>query len=703
MNGRLPALSVFLGALLGPASSAAQGGPALVVVDRDDDDADGVPDGEQARVPSSPELLALRAPRGASQAPAAIPDGLRLLVDGSPVQPGSAIPAGARRVELQAVRAGRSEIALFGRTLPISAFEVRAIDGAGTRIDMARSHASLQRTPPDRLGDDPFGNLDDPDAIRLLVIGAADDLPLTVDVHSAAPSGRAIDRLPSVPLGHVACPPDVPAGLVCGSTRPLRIVADDIDRNHPMIADRSVKGEVGGALVVALPDGPKLQMIRIAGPRSSPLGPLGRTRARLRILMVRPRAGGPPPMGGDDSGALAIARAEVERANALWGACGVSFGPPEELDISFVDPPRPHLLAIGCDHGLPASGGAIRVRVDGHEVTASIRPRMRPDAAARAVAAAIGAAGFSVRLSDNPAIGAGAFGTTDVLVRRPGGAPAAIEPPASGALSTDPTLTACIGAVELEDGLQHFSDTDAIAGTVEERALIKAFDDGDPATIDVVMVPSFAGGGRIGESFIFADGGAIRNTIIEDRAGLRADRASFALSHELGHVLLDEPGHPDDFGVDTPTRLMDADAANSSAYGPRRLTVDECARAIRQSGAAEPRLGRQSGAAEQRPGRQSGASEQRPGRQNGASEQRLGKQSGAAEQRPGRQSGAADPRLGKQSGAADPRPGEPPPRGAQGDRAGDVAASPPGAPGFRPSGPVPLLAPWPLAPLGRER
>src|SRR5690349_14504440 len=102
MNGRLPALSVFLVALLGPASSAAQDGPALVVVDRDDDDADGVPDGEQARVPPSPELLALRAPRGASQAPAAIPGGLRLLVDGSPVQPGSAIPAGARRVEIQA-------------------------------------------------------------------------------------------------------------------------------------------------------------------------------------------------------------------------------------------------------------------------------------------------------------------------------------------------------------------------------------------------------------------------------------------------------------------------------------------------------------------------------------------------------------------------------------------------------------------------
>jgi hypothetical protein len=353
---------------------------------------------------------------------------------------------------------------------------------------------------------------------------------------------------------------------------------------------------------------------------------------------VRPRAGGPPPMGGDDVGAVGVARAEVERANALWGACGVSFGPLEELDIAIVDPPRPHLLALGCDHGLPASGGSVRLRVDGHEVSAKIAAGMSPSAAARAVAGAINAAGFPARISDNPVIGAGAYGTSDVLVRRPGGSLATLDPPASGRVSTDATLTACIGLVDLEDGLQHFTDTDAIAGTVEERALLKAFDDGDPATIEVVMVPSFAGGGRIGESFIFADGGAIRNTIIEDRAGLRADRTSFALSHELGHVLLDDPGHPDDFGIDTPTRLMDADAANASAYGPRRLTVEECARAIRQSGVADPSL-------------------------------------------PASSKAIASPAM----------------------PLAKTARSTGGAPVFRPSGPVPLLVPWPLVPLGREK
>ena len=64
------------------------------------------------------------------------------------------------------------------------------------------------------------------------------------------------------------------------------------------------------------------------------------------------------------------------------------------------------------------------------------------------------------------------------------------------------------------------------------------------------------------------------------------------LAHELGHVLLDLPGHPDDYGVDRPSDLMDADAADPSMFGPRRLSIEQCERAYRQSGpgAAVPLL-----------------------------------------------------------------------------------------------------------------
>ena len=44
------------------------------------------------------------------------------------------------------------------------------------------------------------------------------------------------------------------------------------------------------------------------------------------------------------------------------------------------------------------------------------------------------------------------------------------------------------------------------------------------------------------------------------------------------------PGHPDDFGVDQSWSLMDADVADPSIFGPRRLSLADCERAVAQSG-----------------------------------------------------------------------------------------------------------------------
>ncbi len=476
---------------------------------------------------------------------------------------------------------------IVGPGLAAPSFELRVVDDAGRRVDPKTSHASLQRTPPDRLGDDPYRPTGDPDALRFLVVGPAAGIPTTLTLSSIDESGNELDRLSDLALGHVPCPADVAKTLVCGSTVPIRAVTDDIDRNHPTTLGRSLRAALGGALIVTRGD-TRLLSLRVAGPRTSPAGPIERYRATMRMFLVRLRPGGPPPFGSDAPSAIALARAEAQRATDLWSACGITFGPAEAVNIAVVDPPPSHLLAIGCDLGLPASGGALRFTVDGRAFSLDVPRGALPDAVARRAAALLARAGFDPIVSDNAVVGSGVYGTSDVLVRRPNGALAEVRPPVSGALSSDATLRACVGRVDLDDGLQHFGDGDAIAGTVEERTLIKAFDDGDPSTIEVYLIPGFGGGGRIGESFIFADGGGIRNAVIEDRAALRADRASFALAHELGHVLLDEPGHPDDFGVDTPTRLMDADSVNGSAYGPRRLLLDECARALRQSGPQAP-------------------------------------------------------------------------------------------------------------------
>jgi hypothetical protein len=581
---------------LGVPLLAAPGAPPadekiVMVVDRDDDDADGAADRDQAKVADSSALHVVKArPAGkdaaAWEAPAT--DAVRVIADGAAIAKGAAIPQRAKTIALQARQPGVHRVALLGKAIEVRAFELRAVDGGGAEIDWARSHASFQRTPPDRLGKDPYASNGDPDALRYVVIGPAEDIPTTLTFLSVTEVGAPLDVLSDVPLGEVPCPAGVAAGLTCGSTPPIRVVADDIDRAHPLSKQRSVKGSLGGALVLQTAEGVRLQSLRIGGPRATSAGPIDRYRATLRMILLRPRPQGPPPLGGDDAGAIAAARAEVERAGLLWSACGIGFGPPEELRVTIADPPRPHMIAVGCDQGFPASGGAIRVRADGHDVVAQVTKGMTPSAAARALAAAVTAVGLTARVSDNAPMNNGAAGSSDVLVRRRDGALAQVEPPASGPVSTDATLTACIGRVDLTDGLTHFGDTDAFAGTVEERTLLKAFDDDDPTTIDVLFVPGFAEGGRVGESFIMGDKSATRNAVIEDRAAVRSDRASFALAHELGHVLLDEPGHPDDYGPDTPTRLMDADAANPTAFGPRRLTLDECARALRQSGPGAP-------------------------------------------------------------------------------------------------------------------
>jgi hypothetical protein len=199
--------------------------------------------------------------------------------------------------------------------------------------------------------------------------------------------------------------------------------------------------------------------------------------------------------------------------------------------------------------------------------------------------------GFAAEININPRILPGAQRTADVMIRTARGF-LELGVDAAHPLSSDATLRVCLGEVQLSDGLTHFNDFDAMAGTVEERALLRAYDDGDPRSIEAFIVPSFAQSGRIGESFILGEGASVSNSVILDRAGVLAGARSYALAHELGHILLDMPGHPDDYGVDQSALLMDADAADPTIFGPRRLTVAECERALVQSGpgAATPLL-----------------------------------------------------------------------------------------------------------------
>jgi hypothetical protein len=586
-----------------PASGAESTLPRVVLwADRDDDDANGRPDGDQTVLPAPTRIdlvpVDVRLVGASLQVLSGREHARVVLPNSGPLPWGRVIPGSAwfqglspGRVELVA-RAGGGSLRL---SIDVRGVDMR--DGEGQVIDMARSHASLERAPPTRLEGPPDTPFDDLDALRVIVAlpdeGPGLDGDREIAVESLNALGARVDSVPKLALATSACVRPYP-NVRCWASAPLRLVIDDVDRDHPLVADRSIKAEVGGAIVLRS-DGRKAQMIRVLGPRrlppdlfdghgGPPPGSIGRLRATLRPFVVRVTPGGAPAIGGTDAGAIDALRAELGSASAIWGQCGVTFGDPRQLDVRLVDPPPSHLVAIGDDLGIAASGGEIRLRAADKTIVVTTGVGEGPDRVARELARLTDRAGLVAIVSPNARIGPGLAPSVDVSLRRRDGALVAIETVPGSPLSTDATLSVRIGSVDLSDGLQHFTDMDAMAGTLEERTLLKAIDDGDPTTIEVVVVPLFAGGGRIGESFIGSDLSSVRNVVLLDRAGIRARKSSLTLAHELGHVLMDLPGHPDDFGVDTPTLLMDSDAADASPFGPRRITLHECARVVRQSG-----------------------------------------------------------------------------------------------------------------------
>jgi hypothetical protein len=573
--------AALIAVTLGLASTPAGANEPIVlaVVDLDDDDGNGVPDLRQMQGVPPADLVALPAMPAAGQR--VVPsEGFRLLVGDAPLQQGARLPTGG--VRIQAAEPGRHKLALGSAHVEVRAIRLMAIDGSLRPVDFTSSHASFQRTPPDRV-DQVDQRTDDPDALRYVVAGHAQDLPDHLRIESRGEDGSRIDELRRAKLVDVPCPAGLPSGLSCRSTWPIRVVADAVDQAHPLVMDRSIRGVLGGGLV--LHAGAVAQQIRIGGPRVTKHGAIRRLRGTLRLTIPRTWAGGAPSLDSRAAVAIEMARAQFLGADALWAQCGVTFGAPGADSIRLIDPPPPFLLAVGCGLGLPSSGGQVRLLVDGKPLDMAVEPGWTPEQVARRLAREIEAKGMRVERSSNARTGPGAFPVIDLLVYRHGDTPARLSATGTDRVSNDPTMPVCVGRVDLAQGLRHFLDVDSMAGTLEERTLLKWLDDRDPGTLDAVFIPSFGGGsGRIGESFIGNDRSSLRNLVLVDRAGVSASKASHTLAHELGHVLLDVPGHPDDYGLDQPTLLMDADAAIASAFGPRRLLVSDCERMWRQSG-----------------------------------------------------------------------------------------------------------------------
>ncbi len=374
-------------------------------------------------------------------------------------------------------------------------------------------------------------------------------------------------------------------------SRFLRLVGDDVDLR--------ASGVQGQTLLVGLRDilrvhyrrehiaGEVTTDLRVGRPGNDP-GPLAARRARLRLMVLRDRpqaSGGRPVIGDDDAGAVRIGRNQVAIANEIYVQCLVTWGEPAQAAVSVVDPPPSCLLAVGDDLGLHAEGGVVRFRAGGRAIgPVTVRPGWRPVDTAVAVAETLRRAGFRPRVTQNARTDYGDIGSADVLVRDTAGRLVTLTQEASVPLTTDRRQSVAIGETDFSDGLDEFNNLDSSAGTLEERALIKPLRDDDIGTIDLFVVNRFTRSTRIGEAFVEGDSGAILNALVLDRVGITAEREAWTQSHEIGHILLNQPWHPDNMGPDRPWLLMDADASLAAVSGPKRLTAEECQRMESESG-----------------------------------------------------------------------------------------------------------------------
>jgi hypothetical protein len=576
--------------LLGVISAAhAQAQAISVVVDRDDSDDDGTTDSEQAAgVPLQDSVEVVVPALQKAAATISVLGGLRVLRNGKPaptplVLPPDELPA---TLWLQATEpsTGSRSLSMMiaqGQAVtrrPLHAVELAFLDAQNRPLRAAANGLAIsQRVTSDASlprGADHGLTSRDPRNVR-------------VQITDSSAIGKRIEaRLESIsPTGEVRH--TLVLSLVRQDTsqpfrsRFVRLVGDHVDRD--------ARGVAGQALLVALRDSVRVvyassgasfsQAMRVSRPGDE-ASTIAARHASLRLFVLRAAKGAAPVIGTDDASAIRLMRDEITSANEIWLQCNITFGAPAEVPLEIADPPDRGFIAIANRDGLPGRGGTIQLRADG-----KMLPPIIVNAGSAAsdtglkIAEALRAHGFDAQVTINPKTVFGAASGADVVVRRRNGELALIDAAPGFPLSTDPQQRVELGVVDLGDGLEEFDNMTAASGTLEERMLIKTLADDDPSTVDVFIINRFTHGTRQGEAFIEASAGAIGNAVILDRTGLRHRETAWTMAHELGHVLLNQPLHPDNVGRDRPWLLMDSDNNRGTVNGPKRLTPEECAQA----------------------------------------------------------------------------------------------------------------------------
>ncbi len=579
---------------------------AIVALSDDDRDDDGVPDSQQSRLAEDPSRVAFTVegiPTGAVAV--SVTGGLRLRDAAGALVERANVPVrrGVASVELVGVAASAAaddasvEVVAGSQRwrVAVTVVAVTVLRGDNEPVYAHRGAVMLSRqvTNDDTLPRHARWDERSPDIENV-----------RAEVWDPSPAARASVRWDSV--GTAASFEREPGALRArlaevamqrpGDAAPwrsgyVRLVGDEVDQRAPGVESQTLRVALRDRVRVRYRRdgvaGEAVAEVRVGRPGRED-GPMAARRVRARVLVLRNRplaSGGVPLVGATEAAALDIGRRQVTLANEIYSQCGVTWGDPMADVARVVDPPTPTLISFGDDDGARASGGEVLLRVNGVALPPVVtRAGWRPIDTAMAVGDALRARGYTARVTSNPRTTYGALPSADVLVLDRAGRWTTLSAVPGRALSTDLAQRAELAVVDFSDGIEEFNNQNSVAGTLEERGLIKALMDDDPGTMEMIVINRFARGTRIGEAFVRGDGGSIGNGFLVDRAGIAAEREAWTQSHEAGHILLDQPWHPDNMGPDRPWLLMDADASLGTVAGPKRLSDEECARLRSRNG-----------------------------------------------------------------------------------------------------------------------
>jgi hypothetical protein len=266
-----------------------------------------------------------------------------------------------------------------------------------------------------------------------------------------------------------------------------------------------------------------------------------------------------------------ILERHLDWTNEVLGQCGISVDTEEPGSMAYVEAPKQTFVSLGSELGILPTELEVSIEDEGRLFSRFGLAGMRiPLLAAQNLAAFLETQGLSCRVIENSPRPSRAHSGADLSCIRADGTPARLrieaQPPFADIMTAE---------VVLGDGLTCYTQDLGSSGSPEQRALILGLWPSPPGISRLIIVDKLLCLQQLAQSFSDDPKSPLFGAMIIDRRGLARGREVFALAHELGHVLLSTPGHPEDDEPFDPELLMNSQSSSIYA-GPRRIPAPLC-------------------------------------------------------------------------------------------------------------------------------